>query len=91
MHTFKNNLYASTLTLEDSYSYLEGNTARDYDGEIFINKFNKDVTYTSFINNKAQKDDGGVIYIYKENPATFSQCTFVMKVEKITQTLGTAI
>ena len=70
-------VYASALTLEDSFSYFEGNTARDYDGEISTNKFNKDVTYTSFINNKAQKDDGRVIYIYKENPATFSQCTFV--------------
>ncbi len=70
-------VYASKVILENTPSYFEYNTARDYGGAIYTNKFDKDVKYAVFINNKAETEDGGAIYINSENWITFSQCVFV--------------
>ena len=72
-------IYADTLALR-SNCIFDSNTAYDNQGgAIWVNKFREDVSYATFINNKAgegSKDDGGAIYIDDENWETFSQCVF---------------
>lgn len=83
--TFKNNyaqnrggaVHASTITLKRTPSLFDGNTARDYGGAIYTDKFNEDIEYAIFSNNKAEKDDGGAIYINSENWITFTNCVFI--------------
>ncbi len=76
-------VYADTVEIKSSPSYFENNTAyKGPGGAIYTNKFTKDVKYATFIGNRAGEgatisDDGGAIYINKENWITFSNCVFV--------------
>ena len=82
--TFKNNyadakggaVYAKDVTMTNAPSFFEGNTAKDYGGAIYTDKFNDNVCRASFINNDAYTKDGGAIYINKENHVIFSNCYF---------------
>ena len=82
--TFKNNyannkggaVYAKDVTITDTPSFFEGNTAKKYGGAIYTDKFNENVRWASFINNDAYLKDGGAIYINKENHVIFSNCYF---------------
>ena len=82
--TFKNNyaenrggaLNANIVTLNPNCYFID-NTAREYGGAIYTNKFGKDIKYATFIGNKAQNDHGGAIYIATTNIITFSQCAFI--------------
>ena len=68
-------IYADKVVLKES-SCFEDNTAYDnHGGAIYTNKFSGDVTDAVFTGNFAG-EDGGAIYIYKENQVTFSHCVF---------------
>ena len=69
-------VHASTITL-NPYCHFEGNTAGEYGGAIYTDKFDKSVDHVSFIGNKAEEEDGGAIYINSANTLTFSQCNFI--------------
>ena len=69
-------VFASTVTFEGSYSFFDSNTARDYGGAIYTDKFTNDLRYVSFTNNKALNDDGGAIYINSENLITIQTMYF---------------
>ena len=83
--TFKNNyagdyggaIYAGTLDLKPGCIFVNNTAYDNQGGAIWVNIFRENVKYVTFINNKAgAKDDGGAIYINKENHVTFSHCTF---------------
>ncbi len=71
------------LTLVNTPSYFKGNTAdKGKGGAIYTDTFTQNVKYAVFISNTAGKgahtgDDGGAIYINKENHVTFSYCVFI--------------
>ncbi len=81
-------IYADTLTLKQTPSYFKDNWA-DYEqgGAIWVNKFNENVKYATFIGNHAGEhdpyasiavvDDGGAIYIDNGNEVTFESCCFI--------------
>ena len=71
-------IYADTVTWVDSPSRFFDNYVEDNaGGAIYTNIFTNDVSLATFVNNAAKKsDDGGAIYINKENHLTFSACWF---------------
>ena len=75
-------VWSDTLTLKQTPSYFIDNVAvYSQGGAIWVNKFNDDVKYATFVHNRACEkdgtDDGGAIYIDNSNTVTFSQCVFV--------------
>ena len=83
--TFRNNyaedyggaIYADTLELKPGCIFVNNTAYDNQGGAIWVNIFRENVKYVTFINNKAgAKDDGGAIYINKENHISFTYCTF---------------
>ena len=83
--TFRNNyagdyggaIYADTLELKPGCIFVNNTAYDNQGGAIWVNIFRENVKYVTFINNKAgAKDDGGAIYINKENHILFTYCTF---------------
>ena len=73
-------IYADKITLSNKNCFTGNTATKGQGGAIFTEKFLKDVTYATFINNRAgvtSSDDGGAIYIDCSNEVTFAYCIFV--------------